>query len=129
MRLLVDTHVLLWAVAQPDRLPASSRKSLESPDNEVFFSAASIWELSIKLQIRRISLAVLPEEIAEAALRMGFEELSVTAAHAAGVRRLPRHHRDPFDRLLIAQAIHEPARLLTADRVLAQYSDLVEVVA
>ena len=129
MRLLVDTHVLLWAVAQPDRLPASSRKSLESPDNEVFFSAASIWELSIKLQIRRISLAVLPEEIAEAALRMGFEELSVTAAHAAGVRRLPLHHRDPFDRLLIAQAIHEPARLLTADRVLAQYSDLVEVVA
>jgi PIN domain nuclease of toxin-antitoxin system len=129
VRLLVDTHVLLWAVAQPDRLPASSRKSLESPDNEVLFSAASICELSIKLQVRRISLAVMPEEIAEAALRMGFEELSVTAAHAAGVRRLPLHHRDPFDRLLIAQAIHEPARLLTADRVLAQYSDLVEVVA
>jgi PIN domain nuclease of toxin-antitoxin system len=60
---------------------------------------------------------------------MGFEELSMTAAHAAGVRRLPLHHRDPFDRLLIAQAIHEPARLLTADRVLAQYSDLVEVLA
>lgn len=127
MRLLVDTHILLWAAADPDRLPATFRDWIESPDNEVCFSAASIWELAIRLQIQRISLEVAPEEIAEAATRMGFDELPVTSAHAARVRHLPLHHRDPFDRLLIAQAMHEPARLLTADRVLMQYSELVEV--
>jgi PIN domain nuclease of toxin-antitoxin system len=129
VRLLVDTHVLLWAVATPERLPPSSRDRLESPVNDVLFSAASIWELTIKIQVGRLKLTVEPEVIAEAATRMGFEELPVTAAHAAGVGRLPLHHRDPFDRLLVAQAIHEPARFLTADQVLAQYSDLIEIVA
>jgi len=128
MRLLVDTHVLLWAAAQPDRLPASCRDQLESPDNEVLFSSASIWELAIKVQIGRLKLKVPPAAIAAAAVRMGFTELPVTSAHAAGVGKLPLHHRDPFDRLLIAQAIHEPARLLTADRLLVRYSDLVELV-
>jgi len=129
VRLLVDTHVLLWAVAEPERLPAAYRERLESPENEVLFSAASVWELAIKLQIGRLMLPVAPEVIAGAAVRMGFDELPVTAAHAAGVSRLPLHHRDPFDRLLIAQAIHEPARFLTADRTLTRYSDLVEPVA
>ncbi|MCW8141375.1 MAG: type II toxin-antitoxin system VapC family toxin, partial [Planctomycetota bacterium] len=100
MRLLVDTHVLLWAAGAPERLPASTRERLESPDNTVLFSAASIWELAIKLQIGRASLGVTPEELVEEAQRRGFEQLVVTAAHAAGVRRLPLHHRDPFDRLL-----------------------------
>jgi PIN domain nuclease of toxin-antitoxin system len=127
MRLLVDTHVLLWAAAEPDRLPPSFRDRIESPDNEVLFSAVSIWEIAIKQQIGRLPLSVTPEEIADAAVRMGFDELPVTSAHAAGIRRLPLHHRDPFDRLLVAQAIHEPARLLTSDEVLAQYSDLVEL--
>jgi PIN domain nuclease of toxin-antitoxin system len=127
MRLLVDTQVLLWAAAEPERLPPSFRERLESPANEVLFSAASIWELAIKMQIGRFSLAVQPEEIARTAVERGFEELPVMAVHAAGVRHLPLHHRDPFDRLLIAQAVHEPARLLTADRMLAKYSELVEV--
>ena len=127
MRLLVDTHVLLWAAAQPQRLPTSFRRQLESPQNDVVFSAASIWELAIKLQIGRLSLGVTPEKLARSAVERGFQELPVTAAHAAGVSRLPLHHRDPFDRLLVAQAIHEPARLLTVDRVLAKYSDLVDV--
>jgi len=129
VRLLVDTHVLLWAAIRPVRLSASFRERIESPDNEVLFSAASIWELAIKLQIGVSSLAISPEALADAALQMGFGELPVTAAHAAGVRLLPLHHRDPFDRILVAQAIHEPARLLTADRALAPYSDLVEVMA
>lgn len=129
VRLLIDTHVLLWAVAQPDRLPTAQRERLESPDNDVLFSAASIWELTIKLQIGRLALFVAPEAIAEAAARIGFEELPVTAAHAASIRHLPLHHRDPFDRLLVAQAIHEPARFLTAHAMLRRYSDLVEVVA
>jgi PIN domain nuclease of toxin-antitoxin system len=129
VRLLVDTHVLLWALAEPARIPGSFRDRLESPDNEVLFSAASIWELAIKLQVGRLTLSVALHQIVDGAGRMGFHELPVTAAHAVGVRRLPLHHRDPFDRLLVAQAIHEPARFLTADHVLAQYSDLVEVVA
>lgn len=129
MRLLVDTHVLLWAVAEPDKLPSAHRERLESPDNEILFSAASIWELAIKVQIGRLPLAVSPEEIAGAAARIGFDELPVTAAHAAAIRQLPLYHRDPFDRLLIAQTIHEPARFLTADAMLKRYSDLVDVVA
>jgi PIN domain nuclease of toxin-antitoxin system len=129
VRLLVDTHVLLWAIAEPERIPASIRDRLESSDNEVFFSAASIWEVAIKQQIGRLNLPVTPEDLAEAAVRMGFEELPVTAAHAAGVSRLPLHHRDPFDRLLVAQAIHEPARFLTVDQALSLYSDVVEIVS
>ncbi len=128
MRLLVDTRVLLWAVAEPQRLPTAPRAKLEAAENEVLFSAASIWELAIKLQIGRLVLPVEIEDITETAKRMGFVELPVTAAHAAGVRRLPPYHRDPFDRLLVAQAIYEPAHLLTADAILRQYSNLVEMV-
>jgi len=128
MHLLVDTHVLLWAIAEPQKLPRGSQAKLEAAENEVLFSAASIWELAIKLQIGRLVLPVELEDIIEAAKTMGFAELPVSAAHAARVRRLPLYHRDPFDRLLVAQAIYEPARLLTADRTLGQYSNLVEVI-
>ena len=127
MRVLVDTQVLLWALAEADRIPRRARDSLESPDNLVLFSAASIWEIAIKVQIGRLSLPINPADLAAACGAMGFEELPVTAAHAAGVANLPRHHRDPFDRLLISQAILEPARLLTADRQLVRYSDLVDL--
>jgi len=129
VRLLVDTHILLWVLAEPGKIPRSFRSQLESAGNDALFSAASIWELAIKQQIGRIELPVTPEEIVAAVRRAGFAELPVTALHAAGVQRLPRHHRDPFDRLLIAQAIHEPARLFTADRILRRYSELVEVIA
>ena len=128
MRLLVDTHILLWAIAEPQKLPVGSQAKLEAAENEVLFSAVSIWELAIKLQIGRLELPVELEEITEAAKTMGFVELPVSAAHAASVRHLPLYHRDPFDRLLVAQAIYEPARLLTADRALGQYSNLVEVI-
>jgi PIN domain nuclease of toxin-antitoxin system len=127
MRLLVDTHVLLWAAASPERLPASFRARLESPESTVLFSAASIWEIAIKAQIGKLDLAVEPDEIARTAVDRGFEELSITSAHAAATGRLPLLHRDPFDRILLAQAIEEPARLLTLDRALARYSELVEV--
>lgn len=128
MRLLVDTRVLLWAVAEPGKLPAVARSMLEAGENEVLFSAVSVWELAIKLQIGRLSLQIELEDLTRAAEQMGFAELPVSAAHAAGVRHLPSYHRDPFDRLLIAQALHEPARLLTADRTLGRYSDLVDVI-
>jgi PIN domain nuclease of toxin-antitoxin system len=128
VRLLVDTHILLWALAEPARLPHACRAQLQDGANEVMFSAASIWEIAIKEQMGRVRLGVSPADIAEAAATMGFRELLVTSTHAAGVARLPMHHRDPFDRLLVAQALSEPARLVTADRALAVYSDLVQVV-
>lgn len=127
MRVLVDTHVLLWAATSPNRLPERFREYLESPANDVLFSAASIWEIAIKSQIKRIDLTIDPAELARGAVEHGFEELAVTSVHAAGVSQLPLHHRDPFDRILIAQALAEPARLLTVDTALARYSELVQV--
>ncbi|MGQ0570341.1 MAG: type II toxin-antitoxin system VapC family toxin [Armatimonadota bacterium] len=127
MRFLLDTHVLLWALAEPGRIPATAREWLESPEHQVFFSAASIWEIAIKVRIGRFKLPVSVDEVAAAAARTRFEELPVRARHAAATARLPMHHNDPFDRMLVAQALHEPARLLTIDRDLRRYSDLVEV--
>ncbi len=128
MRILLDTHMLLWALAEPERIPEDVREELISPANDVLFSAASIWEIAIKAQIGRLPLSMPLEAIAEAALASGFRELPIQALHAAAVYRLPLHHRDPFDRILVAQAITEPAHLYTVDRVLSQYSELVVMV-
>ncbi len=127
MRLLLDTHVLIWAVIDPDRLAASSRRDLSHPDSEVVFSAASIWEIAVKHALGRADFRVPPEDIFAAAVQTGFRELPVTATVALTVKSLPRHHRDPFDRLLVAQALAEPAVLLTADRQLLAYSELVRL--
>lgn len=129
MRLLLDTHILLWALDTPQRLPAPLRERLESPANDVYFSAASIWEIAIKFTLGRIDFSYAPEDIAQGALSTGFIELPVSAEHAAGIAHLPPHHADPFDRLLIAQTLALPARLVTADATLAAYSELVELVA
>src|SRR5207302_2057183 len=123
--LLLDTHVLLWALAAQKRLDRQTRALLEDSANEVLFSAASIWEIAIKSRLGRADFGVRPDEIARAAAESGFEELPVRSAAAAIVADLPRHHRDPFDRLLIAQALTEPARLYTADPQLVRYSELV----
>lgn len=128
MRLLLDTHILLWALAEPERIPKKTRALLESSENDVLFSAASLWELAIKVQAGRLVPGVPLDDLAEAAQSMGFVELPVRSAHAIAVARLPFHHRDPFDRVLIAQAMLEPARLLTVDGPLKQYSDLVDIV-
>lgn len=125
MRLLLDTHILLWALAEPKKLSREMRAHLEDAETEVLFSAASIWEIAIKSQIGRVSFTARPLEIAEAAKASGFSELPVRAAAAALVAQLPMHHRDPFDRLLIAQAMAEPARFCTSDRALAPYANLV----
>jgi PIN domain nuclease of toxin-antitoxin system len=129
MRLLLDTHVLLWAVSEPARLNAGTRDLLEDTANEVLFSAASIWEIAIKAKLGRADFAVHPEQIARAARETGFVELPVSAAAAARVVDLPLHHRDPFDRLLVAQAMAEPMRLYTADPLLPPYSELVQLIA
>jgi PIN domain nuclease of toxin-antitoxin system len=125
MRVLLDTHVLLWALGEPRRLDAETRGTIESSDTEVLFSAASIWEIAIKSELGRTGFVFDPAEIARAAIDTGFSELAVRANAAALVGRLPLLHRDPFDRLLVAQAIVEPATLYTADQQLVAYSDLV----
>ncbi len=128
MRLLLDTHILLWALVEPARLTAGTRSLLEDPANEVAFSAASIWEIAIKASLGRIGFAVRPGRIAQAARETGFVELAIGADTAARVVDLPPHHRDPFDRLLIAQAMADPMWLYTADPLLPRYSDLVRLV-
>ena len=125
MRLLLDTHVLIWALTEPKHLADSTRRQIENPDNEVLFSAASIWEIAIKSGLGRADFQLHPNQIAQAALASGFTELPVSAEAASHVIALPPHHRDPFDRLLIAQAMTEPAIFFTADRQLDIYSDLV----
>lgn len=125
MRLLLDTHVFLWAVAGSRLLKPAARRVIQSAD-EVYVSAASIWEVAVKARLGKIDAD--PEALARAIEASGFVELPVRAAHAAGVAKLERHHNDPFDRLLIAQAMAEPLRLLTADPVLARYSDVVMLV-
>jgi PIN domain nuclease of toxin-antitoxin system len=125
MRVLLDTQVLLWALAEPRRLDAETRVTIESGDTEMLFSAASIWEIAIKGRLRRADFAFDPAEITQAAVDTGFSELAVRSNAAALVGRLPLLHRDPFDRLLVAQAIVEPAILYTADQQLVPYSDLV----
>jgi PIN domain nuclease of toxin-antitoxin system len=125
MRVLRDTHVLLWALAAPRRRDGETRATIESGDTEVLFSAASIWEIAIKAGLGRSDFAFDPTEIAQAALDTGFTELAVRLNAAALVSRLPLLHRDPFDRVLVAQAIVEPATLYTTDQQLVPYSDLV----
>jgi PIN domain nuclease of toxin-antitoxin system len=125
MRLLLDTHIFLWAVAGSPLLKPPARRLIESAD-EVYVSAASIWEVAIKARLGRI--AADPHELAAAIEGSGFLELPVSAAHAAGVAHLASHHNDPFDRLLIAQALIEPLKLVTVDKVVAEYSDVVVLV-
>ena len=125
MRLLLDTHILIWALSQPARLNLQVRTLLEDPDHEILFSAASLWEMAIKAALGRADFQVSPEATLEAALASGFVELPVRSAAALRVATLPDHHRDPFDRLLVAQAMAEPAMLYTADAQLEAYSELV----
>jgi len=125
VRLLLDTQILLWALTDPERLSPTARDALEDPANDVLFSAASVWEASMKAALGRTDFRFSPREIVIAALDAGFAELPVRATAALRVADLPRHHRDPFDRLLVAQAMDEPAMLYTADAQLAAYSELV----
>ena len=122
MRLLLDTHIFLWVVTGNSALKSPARRIIEGAD-QVYVSAASVWEIAIKSRFGKIDAEV--SGLVEAIDASGLLELPVRAMHAAGVAKLQLHHTDPFDRLLIAQAIAEPLRLLTADAMLARYSDLV----
>lgn len=128
MRLLLDTHVLLWAVASSGRLAPDVRSLIEDPLNDVHYSAASIWEIAIKSALRRKDFQVDLALLRSSLRAMDLAELPVTAEHAVGVTDLPPIHRDPFDRLLVAQSIAELMVLLTNDAVLARYGPVVRVV-
>jgi PIN domain nuclease of toxin-antitoxin system len=122
MRVLTDTHILLWSLLRPARLDAACRDVLESPEHQIFFSAVNIWEIAIKRALDRPDFDVEPDAVYRAALETGFRELPISAFHAAAVRHLPPHHRDPFDRLLIVQARTEPLLLMTDDPLISLYA-------
>lgn len=121
MRLLLDTHLLVWAMGSPQRLPAGLAPMLEDPAHTPVFSVVSLWELVIKQALGRPDFSVQPAVLRRALLDEGWQELPIEAQHALAVAGLPSLHRDPFDRLLLAQASAEGLLLITADQQLAQY--------
>ncbi|UEM18509.1 type II toxin-antitoxin system VapC family toxin [Skermanella mucosa] len=126
--LLLDTHLLLWAAGQPQKLSAEARDLIEDSGNILAFSAASLWEIVIKGGLGREDFQVEPRRLRRGLLDAGYVEIAITGEHALAVRRLPPLHKDPFDRILIAQADTEGATLLTADHVVAQYPGAIRVV-
>jgi PIN domain nuclease of toxin-antitoxin system len=121
LKFLLDTHVLLWAAGQPDRLPAKVRRLLGDPLNELVFSAASLWEIAIKKGLGRDDFQVDARLLRRGLLDNGYSELAITSAHAVAIDSLPPVHKDPFDRLLVAQSMVEGITLLTTDPLVAKY--------
>lgn len=128
MNLLLDTHVALWAIAGSPKLRQRARDMIESPNSTIWISAATIWEIAIKHSLGRGDMPVSSQDALGYFRESGYRFLSVEPEHAAAVDDLPAHHADPFDRILVAQAIVEPMRLMTHDPMLGRYSDtIVEV--
>ena len=125
MRLLLDTHIFIWALDDDPKLSSAAWSSIEAAET-VYISSASLWEVTIKYQLGKLHIE--PDKLVDAVGPSGFLELPITHRHVVAVRNLPAVHRDPFDRMLIAQAISEPLHFLTADKILQQYSELVRLV-
>jgi len=121
VKLLLDTHLLLWAASSSDKLPAAARKLLEDPQNELLFSPASLWEIVIKRGLGRSDFQVDARVLRRGLLDNGYQELPITSEHTVSIDSLPPIHKDPFDRILVAQATVEGITLLTTDAVVAQY--------
>lgn len=121
MKLLLDTHVLIWAAGFPDRISAEGRDLIADTENELFFSAASLWEVAIKSALGREDFAVDARLLRRGLLDNDYSELPVVSEHAVAIGGLPAIHKDPFDRLLIAQSMVEGITLLTADDLIGQY--------
>jgi len=128
VRLLLDTHLLLWAAGPSPRLSSRARGLIEDPDNELLASTASLWEIAIKSALRRPDFPVDASLFRRNLLNNGYEELAVTGEHVVAVANLPSLHRDPFDRMLVAQSIVEGIMLLTADPIVAKYNAPVRLV-
>lgn len=129
MKLLLDTHLLLWAAGQPDRLSAEARGLIESWDHEIVFSAASIWEVVIKTGLGREEFKIDARVLRRGLLDNGYDELPIGSEHVVATENLPLIHQDPFDRILVAQAQVEGITLLTADPVVARYPGPVRLVS
>ena len=126
MRLLLDTHIALWAIVDDARLPQPAANLIADPRHLIVVSAASVWEIAIKHGLARGRANDMPVSASDALgyfRAAGYELLAVTADHAAAVAALPSLHRDPFDRIIIAQALHEPLRLMTHDPMVKSYSE------
>ena len=121
MKFLLDTQILLWAAGEPERLSAAARRQLNNSKNELLFSAASLWEIAIKKSLGRNDFRVEPRLLRRGLIDNGYIELPVTSEHAVSIDLLPDLHKDPFDRLLLAQALSVGVTLLTADEQLARY--------
>lgn len=121
MKVLLDTHVLIWAAGRPERLSDEARALLQDPETEPFFSAASLWEIAIKNRLGRADFSVHPHLLYRGLVDNGYTELAVTGIHAVAVDLLPAIHKDPFDRILVAQARIEGITLLTVDRIVGRY--------
>ena len=128
MSFLLDTHVLLWAAGAPERLPTDTRQLLEDPATELIFSAASLWEVAIKNSLARSDFNVDVRLLRRKLLENDYTELAVTGAHAVAVDSLPPIHKDPFDRILVAQAQVEMVTLLTVDEIVERYPGPVRVI-
>ena len=127
MRVLLDTHILLWAASQSVRLPAALHEVMALPETELVFSTASIWEVSIKYSQHRSDFHANPVDLRSGLLAAGYLELPVLGEHALAVAHLPMIHRDPFDRMLLAQAMVEGIELFTVDEQIAGYPGPVRV--
>jgi PIN domain nuclease of toxin-antitoxin system len=128
MRLLIDTQLLLWTAGQSARLSPQARSLIGDPANELLFSAASLWEIVMKAGLGRGDFRVDANQLRRGLLNNGYRELAITGEHAVAVMSLPMIHRDPFDRLLLAQSMVEDITLLTSDTVMAQYPVTVQQV-
>ena len=121
MRLLLDTHLLIWAFASSDRLSRKARILMDDLENELWFSVISLWEIAVKRTLGRAGFDVDPRLMRRVLLEHGYLELALSGDHALGVETLPPLHKDPFDRILIAQANSEGMTLLTSDKLVSQY--------
>lgn len=128
MKLLLDTHLLLWAAGQPDRLSAKAARLIGNPENELLFSAASLWEVTIKRGLGRNDFQVDPRLLRRGLLDNGYGELPIVSDHVVAIDSLPAMHKDPFDRILVAQATVEGITLLTTDSLVGQYPGPIRTV-
>jgi PIN domain nuclease of toxin-antitoxin system len=126
VKLLLDTHLLLWAAQGLEQLPQDAQKLMSAPENDLFFSVASLWEIVIKRGLGRDDFKVDPRVLRRSLLDNGYNELSIHSEHVVAIDTLPPIHKDPFDRLLVAQAIVEGIILLTADARVAEYSGPIQ---
>ena len=128
MKLLLDTHLLLWAASGAKQLPSIARTLIETPENELFFSAASLWEIAIKQELGRDDFQVNSRVLRRELVDNGYIDLPITSEHSLAIDTLPYLHKDPFDRMLIAQAQVEGVTLLTSDALVAQYPGSIHLV-